>query len=194
MKTKSIAAVIAVVLAALCGGCADPEVFPEIFQLMIGDKLYTRYNIWYTDPNNIGCLNVQQGSMIPIGTEIEPIAIDPWTENVRFKDMEGREYRIIFDDGYRMCTVRQYVLDTFTTKNREEQLAGVPDKVRTRILRGEVVEGMDQAQVMLSYGPPAKIRTPDMRNDTWFYWTSPENTVRLVFRNDKVRQIVNLQQ
>ncbi|UKI31506.1 MAG: hypothetical protein L6W00_27710 [Lentisphaeria bacterium] len=50
-------------LAALVTGCADPVVFAEVFQQQQGQKLYTRYNLWYTDPDNISCLNIQEGSL-----------------------------------------------------------------------------------------------------------------------------------
>ena len=62
------------------------------------------------------------------------------------------------------------------------------------MLRGEVVPGMSQAQVLLAYGPPPAIRTPDLRNESWIYWIGKDKTVRLVFRGDKVRNIININQ
>ena len=63
----------AMVSCALFSGCTDPVVFAEALQMRKGDKVYTKYNLWYTDPMNISCLNIQEGSFIPVGTEIVPV-------------------------------------------------------------------------------------------------------------------------
>ena len=94
----SLFAVIAAA-AAVLAGCADPVVFAEVFQLEEDQKLYTAYNIWYTNPEEISCLNIQQGTFIPIGTEIEPIGTSAvmnnfgWSgfnEKITFRDKEGK--------------------------------------------------------------------------------------------------------
>ena len=56
---------------------------------------------------------------------------------------------------------------------------------------GEVVPGMSRQEVLFAYGPPPACRTPSLRNETWIYWIAPEQTIRVVFRNDKVRNIIN---
>ena len=84
-----------------------------------------------------------------------------------------------------------YISTTFTVKKREEQLKGIPAKVRARILRGEVVPGMTQKQVQLAYGLPPAIRTPDLRNDSWFYFVNKSDTIRVVFRGGFVRNVLN---
>ena len=196
MKSSKIKlAVAAAAFAALLTGCMpDPVVFSEVFQLGPGDKLYTRYNIWYTDPLDISCLNIQRGAFIPIGTEIIPDGTDYWLQQIRFHDAAGKQYAIKFNDGYRICSMRDFVKDTFTTQRVEELCEGIPPEVVERIRRGEVMPGMDQRAVILTYGPPPPIRTPDLRNETWIYWVTPEETIRLVFRGDKVRQIININQ
>ena len=196
----SMFAVLASVIVMLAG-CAEPVVFAEVFQLEEDQKLYTAYNIWYTDPENISCLNIQQGTFIPIGTEIEPVGTSAvmrnfgWSgfnEKIMFKDKEGKQYTINFSDGYRLCSMRDFMAYTFTTKGREELFYGIPEEIRQRILRGEVVPGMTEAQVKLCYGPPPAIRTPDLRNDTWFYWLTPSETLRVIFRGGKVRNLLNI--
>ena len=74
-----------------------------------------------------------------------------FNEKIMFKDKSGKLYTIKFSDGYRLCSMRDYIAYTFTTKTRDEQLADVPKDVRKRILRGEVVPGMTEAQVKLCY-------------------------------------------
>lgn len=183
----------AVSAALLLTGCVDPVVFAEVFQLRQGQKLHTAYNIWYEEPEAISCLNIQRGSFIPLGTEIQPIKTVEFGNKIIFKTLpDGKRYIIRFKPGYRLCSMRDYIGYTFTTKNTEELLAGVPKAIRHRILRGEVVPGMNQAQVQLAYGPPPAIRTPDLRNETWIYWIAPDATVRLIFRGDVVRNILNI--
>ena len=58
------------------------------------------------------------------------------------------------------------------------------------ILRLHVADG--KAQELLAYGPPPAVRTADLRNESWFYWISPEKTIRLVWRGDKVRNVLNI--
>ena len=188
--------VCAALVAAFCGCNSEPVVFAEALQLKQGEKVYTNYNIWYTDPGNISCLNIQEGSFIPVGTEIEPMytTSNILEDRIYFKDTAGREYSIRFDVGHRMVPMRDYIAYTFTTKSRAELLKDVPKIIRPRVLRGEVVPGMNQAQVLLAYGPPPAIRTPDLHNESWIYWIGKDKTVRLVFRGDKVRNIININQ
>ena len=186
----------AVVLGALFCGCADPVVFAEALQMHKGDKVYTKYNLWYTDPQNISCLNVQEGSFIPVGTEIVPVNTESsiFGDRINFRDTKGKEYSIRFDIGHRLVSMRDFVGATFTTADRKTLLKDVPEIIVPRVLRGEVVPGMNQAQVLLTYGPPPACRTPDLRNESWIYWIGEDKTIRLVFRGDKVVSIININQ
>ena len=197
MRFKIVASMLAVATAAaiLCG-CSDPVVFAEALQMRKNDKVYTKYNLWYTDPGDISCLNIQSGSFIPVGTEIIPMYTKSgiFTDSIYFKDTAGREYRINYDTGHRLVPMRDYIAYTFTTTPREELLKDVPEVIGSRVLRGEVMPGMNQKQVLLAYGPPPAIRTPDLRNESWIYWIGKDKTIRLVFRGDKVTNIININQ
>lgn len=179
-------------LAALVTGCADPVIFAEVFQQQEGQKLYTRYNLWYTDPGSISSLNIQEGSRLPIGTEIIPVGTDEWDSTITFRDTAGNEYTIQFDPGYRLCSMRDFIAYTFTTEPVDQLLAEVPEKNRERIRRGEAVPGMNREEVIFAYGPPPSCRTPHLRNESWLYWVTPTQTVRVVFRGDIIRNIVNI--
>ncbi len=190
MRVALLFACLAAAVSFFLGGCAEPVVFSEVFQQKQGEKLYTRYNIWYTDPGNISCLNIQSGNILPIGSEIEPVGTNVRNQII-FKDTAGQEYRIKFDAGYRLCTMRDFIAYTFTTEPPSEFLRDVPEAALTRIHRGEVVPGMSRAEVLFAYGPPPAIRTPNLRNESWIYWYGSDNqSVRVVFRGDKVRNII----
>ena len=181
--------------AALCAlmlsGCAEPAVFSEALQMKQGDKIYTACNIWFEDPEKIDCRNIQRGSFIPVGTEIEPVETTGFTRKIVFKDLKGKRYTILFSEEHRLCPMSDFIAYTFTTKSREEQLKGIPQKIRARILRGEVVPGMNMAQVQMAYGLPPALRTPDLRNDCWLYYTNDAEMVRVVFRGGIVRNVLN---
>lgn len=184
-------------LTALCGavlilaGCASPVTFAEALQMKVDDKVYTACNLWYEDAEDMDCRNIQRGAFIPVGTEIIPVETTGFTQKIIFKDKAGKVYTIRFSEDYRLCSMADYIAYTFTTKNREAQLKGIPQKIRARILRGEVVPGMSQKHVQLAYGYPAAIRTPDLRNDSWFYFLNGSDTIRVVFRGGIVRNILN---
>ena len=99
-------------LSLISGGCADPVVFSEVFQLEKGQEICTKYNIWYDDPQEISCLNIQHGGFIPIGTVIEPLGTDNYPERIRFKvKSTGKEYAILTDDitkGWSGLSTREY--------------------------------------------------------------------------------------
>lgn len=200
MKKTFLFIFAAAAMLIITGCTSEPVVFAEVFQQGENEKLYTACNIWYTDPENISCLNIQQGSFIPVGTEIEPIGtsvcgnflgLNGFNEEIKFRDKSGKNYTIKFKEGYRLCSMRDYMFYTFTKKNRAELLKGIDSKVQKHILRGEVVPGMTEAEVKLCYGPPPAIRTPDLRNETWTYWLTDDENIRLVFRSGKVRNLLN---
>ena len=177
--------------ALMFSGCAEPAVFSEALQMKEGDKVYTACNIWYEDPEKIDCRNIQRGSFIPIGTEIEPVETTNFTQKIIFKDRSGKQYVIRFSEDQRLCPMSDYIAYTFTTRTREEQLKDVPPKIRARILRGEVVPGMTMEQVQMAYGLPPAIRTPDLRNDCWIYFVGDSETLRVAFRGGVVRNVLN---
>ena len=192
-KIFSPAVLFCAFVMLLVQGCiSDPVVFSEVFQLKQGEKLYTRYNLWYSDPDDISCLNIQNGTFIPIGTEIEPISTSWYWDTIKFKDIKsGKRYTIKFDEAYRLCSMRDFVAYTFTTKSCKELFKGIKPAVQSRIVRGEVVPGMSVREVLLSYGPPPGLRTPDLRNESWVYWSGESEVIRLAFRDGKVRNVLN---
>ena len=185
----------ALLTGLILAGCAEPVLFSEVFQQSKDQKIYTKYNLWYTDPLDMDSLNVQQGSFIPVGTEIEPISTEYWSDRINFKDLStGKVHSIKFSQAERLCTMREFISYTFTTSTRDELFKELPPVVQQRIIRGQVVPGMNQKAVLLAYGPPPACRTPNLKLGTWLYWRTKDDVIRLVFRDDKVRTILNVGQ
>lgn len=134
-------AMFAVCAALFFGGCADPVVMSEVLQQRQDQKIYTRYNLWYLNPAEISSLNIQQGTFLPLGSEIEPVGTSysyiTGRSKLTFRDLSGREYTIDFDPGYRLCSLRDFIAQTFTTELPEEQTKDIPAATLERIRAGQ---------------------------------------------------------
>ncbi len=171
-------------------GCAERVSVPEVLQMTQQDKLYTKYNIWYTNPENISCLNPQTGRILQVGTEVE--VLECTEDKLVLKDVKtGMTYTIDFDGNLRMSTMREFIGQLLTTVPGSEQLKKEPADIIDHIIHGEVIPGMNRRQVLLAYGTPAATRTPSLKNSTWIYWAANDNTIRVNFRGDKVSVITN---
>ena len=173
----------------VCGCVTEPVVVAEALQQKVGEKVYLKTNIWYTNPADINCMNIQQGRIIPIGTEIEPLKTTS-DGDIVFKDKNNQTYTIRFSEGTTLTSMREYIKMIFTTTPPDELLKGINANVLTRIKRGEVVTGMTRRDVLLAYGYPPALRTPDLRNESWIYWMTASRTIRVVFRGDRVTKVV----
>lgn len=177
-------------LGMLCAaGCASTVVVPEVLQMKTDSKVYTRYNLWYVDAQKISCLNIQRGRVLPVGTEVVPTRADE--NNLYFRDGRGTEYRIRFDPGLRMQSMREFILDFLTLESPEKWLTASSPRFRNMIGNGTIAPGMNRREVLLSYGPPPACRTPALTNATWLYWITPESCIRVNFKGDAVQNILN---
>ncbi len=186
--TKILLLVIAV---AITSGCARTVVVSEVLQMQLDDKLYTKYNIWYTEADNINCLNIQQGTILPIGTEVEIIECDE--KKVTFAPVAtGEQFTIKLDRGERMCNMQEFVQMTFTVQPLDKLLADVSAEAAANIKKAVITEGMTKKEIELAYGPVPPIFTPDKRNITWMYPIKENRYLRLIFHGNKLKTILNL--
>ena len=195
---KSLLISCAAVLLLVMAGCQsyDNVIVAEVLQQGINEKIYTACNLWYTNKDDISCLNIQSGTFIPLGTQIIPVEAIANSRGgkLTFKDVKGTTYTINFVAGLRLMSMQDYIEQIFTKKSLNEQLKDVSKQAQTRIKRGEVVPGMNRKEVFLSWGYPASNLTPNLKNNTYIYWTTPTKNIRLVFRGDKVRNVLDLNQ
>ncbi len=185
-KSLLIAAALAVVFFA---GCAREVIVPEVLQQTVNSKVYTKCNLWYQNPENMSCVNIQKGKFIPFGSEIEIVGASE--RKVVFKDMNGIQYTIKFDDSLMMVPIETYIRQIFTLSDKAEQTKDLDPAVVGKLEKGIVTAGMNRRDVLLAYGTPAAFRTPTLENSTWIYWVDDNSTIRVVFRADKVKTILN---
>ena len=176
-------------LPVLFSGCARTVIVQEALQLPEGAKVYTNYNIWYDDPDDISSLNYQSGKFMPFGTEVEIVEADGRSFTFREKS-NGQKFRISYDESWMMIPIEDYLKRFLTTKNREQLSAGIKPAVLDKVSKGLVDEGMTRKEVLLAYGYPVVHRTPSLKDDTWIYWIKPLVTTRVVFKGDIVIAIL----
>jgi hypothetical protein len=197
-----VAGLAALILAGCSAHSASPDKYiqsaskigwsipvAEVLQQPLGAKIYTRYALW-SNAKQISSLNIQQGRVLPPGSEVEAIYADE--RILQLKDAKGHEYDISFEPGEQLCDMRTFIRQLLTLQTPDKEFADIRPAMLPYVMRGEVVPGMTRREVTAAYGPPAKSRTPFMVNDTWIYWISPDQTIRVVFRGDVVRSILNV--
>jgi hypothetical protein len=126
---KSLLISCAAVLLLVMAGCQsyDNVIVAEVLQQGINEKIYTACNLWYTNKDDISCLNIQSGTFIPIGTQIIPVEAiaDSRGGKLTFKDVKGTTYTINFVAGLRLMSMQDYIEQIFTKKSLNEQLKDV---------------------------------------------------------------------
>lgn len=180
---------IAVALLAVTG-CRQVNV-AEVLQQQNNSGIYTQCNLWYNADNRISCINYQDGKVIPFGTEVEIVKAKDSV--IYFKTVsDNQEYRIDFDTEWTMIPIETYVKQVFTLQDRATLCKDVnPDMIKS-IERGIVIKGMTRKEVLLTCGTPCAARTPSLENDTWVFWTDRFSTIRVVFKEGKVAEILSL--
>ncbi|MGN0848252.1 MAG: hypothetical protein ACI4OV_01005 [Victivallaceae bacterium] len=184
---KKLFVFCAAATAALLTGCARDVVIPEVMQLPVDGKIYTRCNIWFTNPEDISCLNYQEGRILPIGSEIVPVSA---TEKEIVFTSGDVEYTINFDADEMMIPVESYIERIFTLEPVDVLLADVSPENQARIKSGAVIPGMSRDEVIFAFGYPAAGRTPNLSNTSYLYYQSKDRTFRVVFSGDEVRNII----
>ena len=187
MYLKKLFVFCAAATAALLTGCARDVVIPEVMQLPVDGKIYTRCNIWFTNPEDISCLNYQEGRILPIGSEIVPVSA---TEKEIVFTSGDVEYTINFDADEMMIPVESYIERIFTLEPVDVLLGDVSPENQARIKSGAVIPGMSRDEVIFAFGYPAAGRTPNLSNTSYLYYQSKDRTFRVVFSGDEVRNII----
>lgn len=190
MKRFLLLLPVIALISIFAAGCARRIIVAEVLQQPKSAPIYTSCNIWYSDPADIPSLNIQKGRILPIGSEVTADFADEF--NLVLRDKAGQIYHINFEPGVHLCGMRDYIRNVLSLRPLDEQLKEVRPNAAEYIRRGEIVPGMTRKEVLLAYGLPPGCRTPSLLNETWIYWSGPDQTFRIIFRSDKVRNIVNI--
>ena len=177
--------------AFLLTGCAHKMIVSEVLQSPEQAPIYTRYTLWYTNPEKMDTLNMLKGDILPFGTEVDITSATD--REIRFTAVgSGKEFRIRFSDEYRMMSAEDYLRELFSTKNESDLTVGIHPLTVEKLKAGIVEKGMNRHEVELAFGPPCAFRTPSPRLDTWCYWTEYLVGKRIIFTRDLVSDILVL--
>lgn len=172
---------------SLCG-CAHQMIVSEVLQSPEQAPIYTRYNLWYTDPLHMDTLNMLKGEILPFGTEV--VVTSASDREIRFATVaDKREFRIKFTSDYRMMSAEDYLRELFSTKNESDLTVGIHPLTVEKLKAGIVEKGMTRQEVELAFGPPCAFRTPSPRLDTWCFWTEYLVGKRVIFTRDVVSDV-----
>ena len=199
-KFFSHIAAMALVVITL-SGCVSKVNLPEVLQQPVNSEVRTRHHIWYTNAEAVSPLNYMEGNFIPAGTVIEPVAIergsyDIWGEvsvvdgKIRFRTpADGKEYEIVYDEHLTMLPIEDYLKQIFTVEGIDAIYKDVPKNELALVKAGKIERKMSKNSVLVVLGPPSRTRTSSMNNQSWLYWKNRDMVFRLIYRNDKIRQI-----
>jgi len=189
MMNRFLRGVCAGLLGLAVSGCAQRVLVSEVLQQPLGSEIRIKCNLWYENPAEMTARNIQKGRILTAGSVVDAVRADDKTLVIR--DKGGTIYTIHFDPGLQLCPMREYIRKILTLDSEEKIFEGISPETRSRIRRGEVVPGMTRREVLIAYGEPPPIRTPSLKNLTWIYYVGQQETVRVLFRGEKVIQIMN---
>lgn len=204
MTQKSRFSLFSCVLTLLAAaGCACTTNMAEVLQQPVNTEIRTRYHIWYTDPENISALNIMEGQFIPAGTVVTPVevrrgyydmlgSVSVVDGAIRFQTGDGGNFTIRYDERLHMMPVEEFIRQLFTIDGAETVYAKVPEEELPGVKEGKLAPGMHASSVLVVLGPPARSRTTQMTNQSWLYWRTRDAVFRIIFKGDKIRQIVSL--
>ncbi len=189
MKKLILFTIAAAAVLFLAAGCASRKLVPEeVLRVPKHAAMKTAYNLWYVEPKKMTSDNVQQGTMLRLGTDVLILSMNE--DEVVFK-AEGKTFTITLTSNQN-ASMEAFAAALFTQKKPEEYLAGTPPAVMEKIRRGIVTKNMTRQQVFASFGPPVMARTLSLQNNTWIYQADNVKSRRVVFLDNRVLDVLEL--
>ena len=191
MRFRKCLSLFVLAAAFLLCGCAHKLIVSEVLQSPEQAPIYTRYNLWYTNPKKIDTLNMLKGEILPFGTEV--VITSATDREINFTTVKDkRKFRIKFSTDYRMMPAEDYLRELFSTESESDLTVGIRPLTIEKLKAGIVEKGMTRQEVELAFGPPCAFRTPSRSLDTWCYWTEFLVGKRIIFTRDVVSAILVL--
>ena len=186
---KMLTAAAALSVLMLTGACARVIIPEEVLQMPEFSPVYTSFNLWYDAEGVITSANIQEGTILPFGTEIQFVEANE--DQITFKRVsDGKIFKLKYSLDRTLVPIEQYIRRLFVLRPEKEMVVGVRPVIYEKIKRGIVEKGMTRSEVLLACGPPPPMRTPSETVDTWIYWTAPGVTKRVIFFGDRVIDII----
>jgi hypothetical protein len=191
MKFRQAAKIIKLALLStllVMAGCSTtlPPSVRQILNAGPDDKIYLAHNIWFERADEIPIENYHRGQILSAGTEVDVNDYDP--EEILFSDKSGKKYAVAYNEQRTMTPVEAYIPELFCKTN---PLDGIDEDTVFIIKKGEVRKGMTKKEVIMSWGNPMPYRTQHKEtNSTWIYWNEEHKSKRVIFKNEKVLEVI----
>jgi hypothetical protein len=133
-------------------------------------QLYTAYNIWWEQPGKVWSTNYQKGQLLPAGTAVRDAK--QTRKSIQFTDVKTDvTYTIVFVPKHHPGKSIGDIYQRYITDKSLDQLTeGFSQSEKDAIKAGSVVNGMSKEAVLVCYGYPPEIATPNTKLDHWQYW------------------------
>ncbi|MBI4879586.1 MAG: hypothetical protein HY812_08005 [Planctomycetes bacterium] len=184
MKSKiSLLSILAVVGVSFTGCRSVP---PHPGPISEG---FTAYNMWYERADTLDTVNYKVGPMIPAGTAVRNIMVQPqqraWHrgDRISFTTADGATYTALFTASHHPgMTADSFCQVMFSPKNFDELTAGFTESEIEAIKKGVILPGMSKEAVRVSWGKPPEHSnpSPDVANQ-WLYWKTRFKKVTVFF-------------
>ena len=192
MKQKTLFSLLVLSILLLNVSCTRSVIPEEVLQIPEFSPVYTSCNLWYNEEGVIRSENIQQGTILPFGSEVE--FLESNAEEIRFRRIsDGKKFCIRYDKGYHLLPVEEFIKRIFVLRNEKDLVLGIRPIVREKIKRGIVEKGMTRQEVILAFGPPCAFKTPARANSTWVFWEDFLVAKRVVFNEDAIVDIFVLE-
>jgi len=158
-------------MSILCCGLLLVSVTSFAAENYEGKELYSQVNIWYEKPTKILSTNYHVGGVIPAGTKVT--IGDASKKALEFKDANGTEYRIICKLKHNNVPCDELPATWFGTTDpmaKGGKFEKFTKEEKEYVRAGYIREGMSREAVLMAYGYPPTIRTPNLDQAIWTYW------------------------
>ena len=158
----------------------------------VGNEYFTKVNIWFEKKDNIPTTNYHVGLMIPAGSKVQINSMEKG--KIQFTDVASHTmYTLVHNKKHNPGDLDMIFAQYFSAGNVLEG-RGLFDRFskgeKEGIKEGKVTTGMSKDAVLIAYGNPPSHVTPALTFDTWVYWNSRLERLRVTFEKDKVKETV----
>lgn len=155
--------------------------------IQTGTVYYTQFSL-FEEKGRFRTTNYRRGFLIPINTPVTLLSID--SKRIEVKVNDGAETLVVEN-------VPKYTNEDVPTAfrkvfgKRKVNLGQFSPAEQKLILEGKVDKGMSREAVLAAIGYPPAHMTPDLKADSWTYWSNLYDRFVVRFKGDRVAEIVN---
>ena len=149
-------------------------------------KIYLACNLWFAKSNLIPVENYPKGRLLKAGNEVKILSYNQ--KQIVFSTAFGDVFTILYNDQRTMMPVEEYIKLIFSLKNPTDD---INKRYFDAVMDGKLVRGMSKKETFIALGPPMMTRTPNwLENGTWTYWTDFDKYRKVVFKDNKIMEII----